>query len=183
MRYSVDPLSLRRGEPPVQPCNVMDACARIRGVPIKSRATMKKEVCCWLQFFFYYNISVVLFFVWVSCSFRQALYLFDQTIREGSNPCLKSLLKHKKELCNVVVELHNKESQCLSEVRIIHTPSCISDFHVGVFLRAWNYKGSILLCPYYALFEHLSILQSVMLPFEKVDKVLNIKVCDKLGHE
>ncbi|XP_056320976.1 A-kinase anchor protein 11 isoform X2 [Danio aesculapii] len=66
----------------------MDACARIRGVPIKSRATMKKE-----------------------------------TIREGSNPCLKSLLKHKKELCNVVVELHNKDPQCLSEVHYVCLPS------------------------------------------------------------
>ncbi|XP_048048964.1 A-kinase anchor protein 11 isoform X2 [Megalobrama amblycephala] len=66
----------------------MDACARIRGVPLKSRATMKKE-----------------------------------TIREGSTPCLKSLLKHKKELCNVVVELHNKEPQCLSEVHYVCLPS------------------------------------------------------------
>ncbi|ROL54920.1 A-kinase anchor protein 11 [Anabarilius grahami] len=66
----------------------MDACARIRGVPLKSRGTMKKE-----------------------------------TIREGSTPCLKSLLKHKKELCNVVVELHNKEPQCLSEVHYVCLPS------------------------------------------------------------
>ncbi|KAG1945305.1 A-kinase anchor protein 11 isoform X2 [Pimephales promelas] len=66
----------------------MDACARIRGVPLKSRATMKKE-----------------------------------TIREGSNLCLKSLLRHKKELCNVIVELHNKEPQLLSEVHYICLPS------------------------------------------------------------
>ncbi|XP_051564454.1 A-kinase anchor protein 11 isoform X3 [Myxocyprinus asiaticus] len=66
----------------------MDACARIKGVPLKSRATMRKE-----------------------------------TIREGSNPCLKSLLKHKKELCNVVVELHNKEPQCLSEIHYVCLPS------------------------------------------------------------
>lgn len=44
--------------------------------------------------------------------------LFDQTIREGSHPCLKSLLKYKKELCNVVVDLHNKDTHCLSEVSI-----------------------------------------------------------------
>ncbi|XP_051998487.1 A-kinase anchor protein 11 isoform X2 [Xyrauchen texanus] len=66
----------------------MDACARIKGVPLKSRATMRKE-----------------------------------TIREGSNPCLKSLLKHKKELCNVVMELHNKEPQCLSEIHYVCLPS------------------------------------------------------------
>ncbi|XP_057191508.1 A-kinase anchor protein 11 isoform X2 [Triplophysa rosa] len=59
----------------------MDACARIKGAPLKNRATMRKE-----------------------------------TIREGSHPCLKSLLKYKKELCNVVVDLHNKDTHCLSEL-------------------------------------------------------------------
>ncbi|KAA0715949.1 A-kinase anchor protein 11 [Triplophysa tibetana] len=58
----------------------MDACARIKGAPLKNRSTMRKE-----------------------------------TIREGSHPCLKSLLKYKKELCNVVVDLHNKDTHCLSE--------------------------------------------------------------------
>ncbi|XP_052004245.1 A-kinase anchor protein 11-like isoform X2 [Xyrauchen texanus] len=66
----------------------MDACARIKGVPLKSRTTMRKE-----------------------------------TFREGSNLCLKSLLKHKKELCNVVMELHNKEPQCVSELHYVCLPS------------------------------------------------------------
>ncbi|XP_073668034.1 A-kinase anchor protein 11 isoform X2 [Paramisgurnus dabryanus] len=66
----------------------MDACARIKGVPLKSRATIRKEI-----------------------------------IREGTNPCSKSLLKYKKELCNVSVDLHTKETQCLSEVHYVCLPS------------------------------------------------------------
>lgn len=60
--------------------------------------------------------------------------LFEQTIREGSNLGLKSLLKHKKELCNVVVELHNKEPQSLSEVRI--------EYYV-YYMHCCNCKGII----------------------------------------
>ncbi|TRY93336.1 hypothetical protein DNTS_024558 [Danionella cerebrum] len=45
------------------------------------------------------------------------------TIREVSTPCLKSLLRHKKELCSVVVELHTKEAQGLSEVHYVCLPS------------------------------------------------------------
>ncbi|XP_030642497.1 A-kinase anchor protein 11 [Chanos chanos] len=66
----------------------MDACARIRGVPLKNRVTIRKETIC-----------------------------------ESSAVCLKSLLKNRKELCNVLLELHSKDPQCLSEIHFVCLPS------------------------------------------------------------
>ncbi|XP_060785884.1 A-kinase anchor protein 11 isoform X2 [Neoarius graeffei] len=66
----------------------MDACARIRGVPLKSRASIRKE-----------------------------------TVRESSALSLRSLLKNRKELSNVVPELHARESQCLQQIHFICLPS------------------------------------------------------------
>ncbi|XP_066542140.1 A-kinase anchor protein 11 isoform X2 [Hoplias malabaricus] len=61
----------------------MDACARIKGVPVKNRATIRKE-----------------------------------NVRENSALSLRSLLKNRRELSNVVPELHTRESQYLPEVRV-----------------------------------------------------------------
>ncbi|XP_062861407.1 A-kinase anchor protein 11 [Trichomycterus rosablanca] len=66
----------------------MDACARIRCVPLKNRASIRKE-----------------------------------TIRENPALSLRNLLKNRKELSNVVPELHTKESQCLPEIHFVCLPS------------------------------------------------------------
>ncbi|XP_017566345.1 A-kinase anchor protein 11 isoform X3 [Pygocentrus nattereri] len=66
----------------------MDACARIKGVPLKNRATIRKE-----------------------------------TVRENSALSLRSLLKNRKELSNVMPELHSRESQCLPEIHFVCLPS------------------------------------------------------------
>ncbi|XP_053090036.1 A-kinase anchor protein 11 isoform X1 [Pangasianodon hypophthalmus] len=66
----------------------MDACARIKGVPLKNRVSIRKE-----------------------------------TVRESSALSLRSLLKNRKELSNVVPELHARESQCLQQIHFICLPS------------------------------------------------------------
>ncbi|KAI2660422.1 A-kinase anchor protein 11 [Labeo rohita] len=133
----------RRGEPPVQHRNIMDACARIRGVPLKSRATMKKE-----------------------------------TIREGSNPCLKSLLKHKKELCNVVVELHNKEPQYLSEVHYVCLPSHAEgeDFTLQALTSLSTEMMELLrsLHVHTLKDEEILLLKDPKRPFERKDSVSQV---------
>ncbi|KAF5905897.1 A-kinase anchor protein 11 isoform X1, partial [Clarias magur] len=73
---------------PAQLCIAMDACARIRGVPLKNRANIRKE-----------------------------------TVRESSALSLRSLLRNRKELSNVVPELHARESQCLQQIHFICLPS------------------------------------------------------------
>ncbi|XP_042619229.1 A-kinase anchor protein 11-like isoform X2 [Cyprinus carpio] len=118
----------------------MDACARIRGVPLKSCATMKKE-----------------------------------TIREGSNPCLKSLLKHKKELCNVVVELHNKEPQSLSEVHYVWLPSYVEgeDFTLQALTSLSTEMMELLrsLHVHTLKDEEILLLKDPKRPFERKDSV------------
>ncbi|KAL6484768.1 hypothetical protein MHYP_G00068130 [Metynnis hypsauchen] len=66
----------------------MDACARIKGVPLKNRATIRKE-----------------------------------TVRENSALSLRSLLKNRKELSNVMPDLHTRESQYLPEIHFVCLPS------------------------------------------------------------
>ncbi|KAM9486534.1 A-kinase anchor protein 11 isoform 1-T1 [Clarias gariepinus] len=66
----------------------MDACARVKGVPLKNRASIRKE-----------------------------------TVRESSALSLRSLLRNRKELSNVVPELHARESQCLQQIHFICLPS------------------------------------------------------------
>ncbi|XP_007251774.3 A-kinase anchor protein 11 isoform X1 [Astyanax mexicanus] len=65
----------------------MDACARIKGVPLKNRAIRK------------------------------------ETVHENSALSLRSLLKNRKELSNVVPELHTRESQFLPEIHFVYLPS------------------------------------------------------------
>ncbi|XP_072542053.1 A-kinase anchor protein 11 isoform X2 [Salminus brasiliensis] len=65
----------------------MDACARIKGVPLKNRAIRK------------------------------------ETVHENSALSLRSLLKNRRELSNVVPELHTRESQCLPEIHFVYLPS------------------------------------------------------------
>ncbi|XP_026865351.2 A-kinase anchor protein 11 isoform X2 [Electrophorus electricus] len=67
----------------------MDACARVKGVPLKYRATIKKE-----------------------------------TVHENSALSLRNLLKNRKELSNVVSELHDRESLCVPEIHFVCLPSC-----------------------------------------------------------
>ncbi|XP_026128290.1 A-kinase anchor protein 11-like isoform X3 [Carassius auratus] len=121
----------------------MEACSRIRGVPLKSRATMKKE-----------------------------------TIREGSNPGLKSLLKHKKELCNVVVELHNKEPQSLSEVHYICLPSHTEgeDFTLQALTSLSTEMMELLrsLHVYALKDEEILLLKDPKRPFERKDSVSQV---------
>ncbi|XP_052421042.1 A-kinase anchor protein 11 isoform X2 [Carassius gibelio] len=121
----------------------MEACSRIRGVPLKSRATMKKE-----------------------------------TIREGSNPGLKSLLKHKKELCNVVVELHNKEPQSLSEVHYICLPSHSEgeDFTLQALTSLSTEMMELLrsLHVYALKDEEILLLKDPKRPFERKDSVSQV---------
>ncbi|KAI5107143.1 A-kinase anchor protein 11 isoform X1, partial [Silurus meridionalis] len=45
------------------------------------------------------------------------------TVRESSALSLRSLLKNRKELSNVVPELHARESQCLQQIQFICLPS------------------------------------------------------------
>ncbi|XP_036400921.1 A-kinase anchor protein 11-like isoform X2 [Megalops cyprinoides] len=66
----------------------MDACARIRGVPLKTRASIRRE-----------------------------------TIQESSTLNVKSLLKSRKELCNVVLELPGRDPVCLTEIHFVCLPS------------------------------------------------------------
>ncbi|XP_016374822.1 A-kinase anchor protein 11 isoform X3 [Sinocyclocheilus rhinocerous] len=118
----------------------MDACARIRGVPLKSCATMKKE-----------------------------------TIREGSHPCLKSLLKHKKELCSVVVELHNKEPQSLSEVHYVCLPSHVvgEDFTLQALTSLSTEMMELLRSLHVHTLndEGILLLKDPKRPFERKDSV------------
>ncbi|KAJ8349984.1 hypothetical protein SKAU_G00251140 [Synaphobranchus kaupii] len=73
------------GPTPAQP---MDAFARIQGVPLKTRGSIRKE----------------------SFSERSAL-------------CLKTLVRSRKELCNVVLELHGTEPPCPTEINFVCLPS------------------------------------------------------------
>ncbi|KAJ8351692.1 hypothetical protein SKAU_G00231680 [Synaphobranchus kaupii] len=66
----------------------MDACARIRGVPLKTRASIRKE-----------------------------------TVQESSTLSLKNLVKSRKELCNVVLELPIREPVSLTEIHFVCLPS------------------------------------------------------------
>ncbi|MFT7808014.1 A-kinase anchor protein 11 isoform X1 [Arapaima gigas] len=66
----------------------MDACARIRGVPLKPRSSIRRE-----------------------------------TMRESSVPLLKTLLKSRKELCSVMLELPTRDPPCLTEIHFISLPS------------------------------------------------------------
>ncbi|KAJ8247057.1 hypothetical protein GJAV_G00258270 [Gymnothorax javanicus] len=66
----------------------MDACARIRGVPLKSRASIRKE-----------------------------------TIQESSALNLKNLVKSRKPLCNVVLDLPIGETVSLTEIHFVCLPS------------------------------------------------------------
>ncbi|XP_051567142.1 A-kinase anchor protein 11-like isoform X2 [Myxocyprinus asiaticus] len=121
----------------------MDACARIRGVPLKSRATMRKE-----------------------------------TIHDCSNMCLKSLLKHKKELCNVVVELHNKEPQCLSELHYVCLPSHTEgeDFTLQALTSLSTEMMEMLrsLHVHTLKDEEILLLKDPKRPFEKKDSVSEV---------
>ncbi|XP_031417034.1 A-kinase anchor protein 11 isoform X2 [Clupea harengus] len=67
----------------------MDACARIKGIPLKSRATLRKE-----------------------------------TVRENAAVCVKTLLKNRRELCSVFLELqHIRSTQCPTEINFVCLPS------------------------------------------------------------
>ncbi|KAG9349538.1 hypothetical protein JZ751_027983 [Albula glossodonta] len=66
----------------------MDAFARIRGVPLKTRGSIRKEC-----------------------------------LSESSALCLKTLVKSRRELCNVVLDLHAKESLCPAEINFVCLPS------------------------------------------------------------
>ncbi|XP_076120310.1 A-kinase anchor protein 11 isoform X3 [Alosa pseudoharengus] len=66
----------------------MDAYARIKGIPLKSRATIRKE-----------------------------------NMRENAAVCMKTLLKNRRELCSVLLELQNiRSTQYLSEIHFVCLP-------------------------------------------------------------
>ncbi|KAJ3592121.1 hypothetical protein NHX12_007250 [Muraenolepis orangiensis] len=65
----------------------MDACARIRGVPLRTRASIRKE-----------------------------------TVRDGGTQCVKSLLRVKKELCRVSVELQRGDALRLTQIHFVCLP-------------------------------------------------------------
>ncbi|XP_030199467.1 A-kinase anchor protein 11 isoform X1 [Gadus morhua] len=65
----------------------MDACARIRGVPLRTRASIRKE-----------------------------------TVRDSGGQCVKSLLRTKKELCRVSVELQRGDALRLTEINFVCLP-------------------------------------------------------------
>ncbi|KAM4609240.1 A-kinase anchor protein 11 [Polymixia lowei] len=65
----------------------MDACARIRGVPLKTRASIRKE-----------------------------------TVRDSGAQCVKSLLRNKKELCSVSLELQTRDTLRLTEIHFVCLP-------------------------------------------------------------
>ncbi|XP_028847387.1 A-kinase anchor protein 11 isoform X3 [Denticeps clupeoides] len=67
----------------------MDACARIRGIPLKNRASIRKEI-----------------------------------VRESSAVCAKSLLKNRKELSSVLLELQpTRDLHYLAELHFVSLPS------------------------------------------------------------
>ncbi|KAJ8407358.1 hypothetical protein AAFF_G00279320 [Aldrovandia affinis] len=66
----------------------MDACARIRGVPLKTRSSIRKE-----------------------------------TIQDSSALSLKTLLKSRKELCNMVLEFPLRDPLCMTEMHFVCLPS------------------------------------------------------------
>ncbi|XP_035265182.1 A-kinase anchor protein 11-like isoform X1 [Anguilla anguilla] len=66
----------------------MDACARIRGVPLKTRASIRKE-----------------------------------TVQESSTLSLKNLVKSRKQLCNVVLDLPIRETVSVTEIHFVCLPS------------------------------------------------------------
>nr|XP_046259784.1 A-kinase anchor protein 11 isoform X2 [Scatophagus argus] len=72
----------------VQVSVAMDACARIRGVPLKSRASIRKEI-----------------------------------VRDGGAQCVKSLLRNKKELCSIALELPARDTTRLTEINFVCLPS------------------------------------------------------------
>ncbi|XP_012993348.3 A-kinase anchor protein 11 isoform X2 [Esox lucius] len=65
----------------------MDACARIQGVPLRTRASIRKE-----------------------------------TVRDSGPQCLKTLLRNKKELCNVGLELQTRDTHRLTEINFLYLP-------------------------------------------------------------
>ncbi|XP_071382431.1 A-kinase anchor protein 11 [Centroberyx affinis] len=65
----------------------MDACARIRGVPLRTRASIRKE-----------------------------------TVRDSGAQCVKSLLRNKKELCSVGLELQTRDTLRLTEIHFVCLP-------------------------------------------------------------
>ncbi|XP_067111232.1 A-kinase anchor protein 11 isoform X1 [Osmerus mordax] len=65
----------------------MDACARIRGVPLRTRASIRKE-----------------------------------TVRDNGAQSLKSLLRNKKELCSVGLELQSRDATRLTEIHFVCLP-------------------------------------------------------------
>ncbi|XP_053482872.1 A-kinase anchor protein 11 isoform X3 [Ictalurus furcatus] len=56
-------------------------------------------------------------------SLKNRARIRKETIRESSALSLRSLLKNRKELSNVVPELHTREPQCLQQIHFICLPS------------------------------------------------------------
>ncbi|KAK6315226.1 hypothetical protein J4Q44_G00147550 [Coregonus suidteri] len=65
----------------------MDACARIRGVPLRTRASIRKE-----------------------------------TVRDSGPQCVKSLLRNRKELCSMGLELQTRDAPRLTEIHFVCLP-------------------------------------------------------------
>ncbi|KAM9485228.1 A-kinase anchor protein 11-like isoform 1-T1 [Salvelinus alpinus] len=65
----------------------MDACARIRGVPLRTRASIRKE-----------------------------------TVRDSGPQCVKSLLRSRKELCSMGLELQTRDTPRLTEIHFVCLP-------------------------------------------------------------
>ncbi|KAJ8013011.1 hypothetical protein DPEC_G00048870 [Dallia pectoralis] len=65
----------------------MDACARIQGVPLRTRASIRKE-----------------------------------TVRDCGPQCLKTLLKNRKELCDIGLEQQNRDAPRLTEINFVYLP-------------------------------------------------------------
>ncbi|XP_045065104.1 A-kinase anchor protein 11-like isoform X2 [Coregonus clupeaformis] len=65
----------------------MDACARIRGVPLRTRASIRKE-----------------------------------TVRDSGPQCVKSLLRNRKELCSMGLELQTRDTPRLTEIHFVCLP-------------------------------------------------------------
>ncbi|KAK3569251.1 hypothetical protein QTP86_026599 [Hemibagrus guttatus] len=118
----------------------MDACARIKGVPLKNRASIRKE-----------------------------------TVRESSALSLRSLLKNRKELSNVVPEQRTRESQSLQQIHFICLPSSTvgEDFtlQASVSFPAVSNNGAVI--PLSA--ELLELLRSLHVHTLKDEEVLLIK--------
>ncbi|XP_056145272.1 A-kinase anchor protein 11 [Lampris incognitus] len=111
----------------------MDACARIKGVPLRTRASIRKE-----------------------------------TVRDSGAQCVKSLLRNKKELCSLGLELQTTNATRLTQIHFVCLPGhCEGE---DITLQALSYSPG----------ELNELLRSLHIHSLRNDEVLLLKDSRKL---